>query len=84
MQDQVGGILSRDAQIGLDAYWRVKRFVYDGSGKLAYMGCNHKLQAETSADTWAIWKYTYLGTNISLMEGPITGAWDDRTTLDWN
>jgi hypothetical protein len=82
--DHVGGILSREAQIGLDAYWRVKRFAYNLSEFIEYMGCNNRLDAEITADTWAIWKYTYSGNNVSIIEGPITGVWDNRATLDWN
>ena len=77
------GILSRDAKIGLDLFWRVRRFEYSG-GDVKYIGCNEILDAETSAETWVIWKYTYISGDVSLIEGPITGAWDSRITLDWN
>jgi len=82
--EDAAGILQRDALIALDAYWRIKRFAYDGSGNLEYMGCNALLTANTSDATWAIWKYTYSGTNVTIIEGPITGIWDNRATLAWN
>ena len=78
-----GGILDRTAQIGLDLYWRVRRFEYSG-GDVKYIGCNEDLKAPTSESTWVVWKYSYTSGDVSLIEGPITGAWDNRATMGWN
>lgn len=83
MVNGAAGILDRETQVGLDLYWRIRRFAYSGDD-IEYIGCNQKLNAETSANTWAVWKYTYSGGDVSVIEGPITGAWDSRATLDWN
>lgn len=82
--DDAGGILQRDALIGLKSYWRLKRFAYDASDNLEYIGFHFKINAPSSDANWAIWKLTYSSNNIALIEGPITGIWDNRTTLDWN
>jgi hypothetical protein len=83
MAEDAGGILQRDALIGLNSYWRQKRFAYDVSDNLEYLGFHWKENVETSEETWAVWKMTYTGDNITLIEGPLTGSWDNRATLDW-
>ena len=82
MEDRAG-ILQRDALIGLNAYWRRKLFAYDASSNLEYIGCNAERDAATSDDTWAVWKFTYTGSDLTQIEGPITGIYDNRATLDW-
>ena len=84
MTDPVGGILQRSDIIALCSYWKLKEFAYDGSGNLIYMGFHYNPKAPTSDDKWEVWKFTYTGTNITTIEGPITGIWDNRATLDWN
>jgi len=83
LEDAAGGILQRDALIGLNSYWRQKRFYYDTNDNLKYMGFHYKKGAPTSDSNWSVWKLTYTGSNMSLIEGPITGILDDRATLDW-
>ena len=82
MVDSAAGILDRETLVGLDLYWRVRLFEYDGCD-VKYIGCNQRQGAETSAGTWAVWLYSYTGCDVSMIEGPITGAWDDRDTMDW-
>jgi hypothetical protein len=84
MIDGAGGILQRDALIGLKAYWRQKRFDWNaGTGNLDYIGFHAESDALTSGDNWTVWKLTYTGSDLTLIEGPITGIWDNRATLDW-
>lgn len=66
----------------LDSYWKDKRYDYT-SGNLDYKGFSvtHKL-AEATA-TWEIWKYTWVGTNCTRIEGPLTGSWTGRAALAW-
>jgi hypothetical protein len=82
--EDAGGILQRDALIGLNSYWRIKLFAYDASSNIEYMGCNAQQDAATSANTWVIWKFIYTGSSLTSIEGPITGVYDDRATLAWN
>jgi hypothetical protein len=82
MEDAAGGILQRDALIGVGAYWRQKKFDYTGSD-LIYLGCNATSGEGTDVGTWVVWKFSYTGTDVTTIEGPLTGAWDDRATLDW-
>jgi hypothetical protein len=83
MLESAAGILDREAQIGLNLYWRAKRYDYSGCN-VTYIGMNRRLGAETTEGTWAVWKLTYSGNKVVFIEGPITGAWDSRATLDWN
>ena len=83
--EDAAGILQRDALIGLKSYWRQKKFAYDVSDNLEYIGCHAVGDALTSDSNWAVWKFTYDGSdNLTDIEGPITGIYDDRATLDWN
>ncbi len=78
-----GGVLARDALIGLKAYWRVVLTFYDSSNNLEYVCCHEKLDAPTSVGTWAVWKITTGASGVSQIEGPITGIADNRATLAW-
>jgi len=81
--DAAGGILDRGALIGLHSYWRQKMFAYDVSDNLIYWGFHAQKDALTSDDNWVVWKATYTGSNLTSIEGPVTGIWDDRATLDY-
>jgi len=83
ISDEIGGILSRDSLIALNSYWRVKRFYYDASGNIEYIGFNQKMYSATSDNTWGIVKLTYTGSDLTEIKGPITGILDNRATLDW-
>lgn len=83
VEDEAGGILQRDALIGINAYWRQRRYAYDASDNIEYIGFHPKKDAPTSDSNWAVWKLTYTSDTLTLMEGPITGIWDNRATLDW-
>ena len=82
--EDAAGILQRDALIGLNSYWRQKKFAYDGDGNLIYIGCHSIGDTLTSDDNWAVWKFSYTDGNLTDIEGPITGIYDDRATLNWN
>ena len=58
------------------------RIEYDGSGNLIYLGKNLTHDAATSNALWEIWKFTYSSGNLVRWER-LTGAWDNRATLDW-
>lgn len=76
------GILKRSDIIGLSSYWKQKRFAYTGSD-LTYFGFHYLADASTSDSDWSVWKLTYTGDDLTLIEGPLSGSWDDRTSLDW-
>ena len=83
IEDAAGGVLQRDALIGLHSYWRQKKYAYDAGSNLEYWGFNSKKDALSSEGTWVIWKATYTGSDLTSIDGPITGIWDNRATLDW-
>ena len=58
------------------------RFEYS-SGDLIYKGLHATHKAATSATDWIIWKYSWTGIDITRIEGPLTGAWDNRSSLGW-
>jgi len=65
------------------AHWPEKRFDYDGSGNITYIGRNSTLGASTGSTDWHIFKYTYTDNSIVRIQGAIIAAWDDRATQDW-
>ena len=71
---------SWDSKDSID--WLDMRMEYSSS-ELRYMGLNSTHKADTSSETWYICKYTYSGDGIARIEGPLTGAWDDRASLAW-
>ncbi len=65
------------------AYFKDQRFQYSGSD-LIYIGYHTDHKAPESDENWYIWKCTYDGSNNLLrQQGPLIGAWENRTTLDW-
>jgi hypothetical protein len=64
--------------------WRDKRYDYT-SGNLDYIGFSLSHDPSTSeGQRWWIWKYTWNATpNVTRMEGPVPGNWDDRASLNW-
>ena len=82
MDDHTGGILDRISIIGLDSYWKRKKIEYT-SGLPIYVGCHWRFGIGTDDDQWEIWKFTWSGTDCTDIEGPLTGVYDDRVTLDW-
>jgi hypothetical protein len=77
-----GGALQRSAIIGLNAYWRQKRFEYSSS-ILIYFGFHAESDVGTDDPNWSVWKLNYTGNDLTLIEGPLTGAWDNRASLAW-
>ena len=82
MSEGAGGILSRDAIIGLNSYWKIQKLDYTG-GPLLYRGVNAKHGALDGDSTWGIWKYTYDGDDLTVIEGPLTWDWTDRANAGW-
>ncbi len=78
----VGGVKDRSQLVGLGAYWRDVRLEYD-TGNIIYKGVHFSHNAVTTDTGWEIWKYTYDGTDVVRIEGPLPGAWASRATLDW-
>jgi hypothetical protein len=61
---------------------KVVRMEYSGDN-LIYRGINKAHKAATSSATWVVYKYTYTGTDLTMIEGPLIGTWDGRASLDW-
>ena len=79
---KVGGVGDRTSIIGLNAYWRDQQFEYTDS-LLTYRGVHYDHNKGDADENWEIWKYTYSSALLVRIEGPLSGAWDDRATLDW-
>jgi len=54
------------------------------SGDCDYIGRHSDIQAATSDTKWRVWKLTWDSGNLTLKQGPLTGSWDGRDTLDWS
>ena len=79
----------RDHYIDFDNYlgsqdWGRKKSDYT-SGNLDYFGKHLQVTGATSDDQWHILKFTYDGSgNLTDIQGPLVGVWDDRATLGWS
>ena len=74
----------RQISVELGIYFKDQRFAYNGSN-LEYRGAHFKHNAGTDDELWQIWKYSYDGSdNISRIEGPLEGTWDNRALLSWS
>ena len=62
--------------------WKATRLDYT-SGDLDYKGLHENNKANTDDGNWRIWKYTWSGDNPVLIEGPLSGSWDNRASLEW-
>jgi hypothetical protein len=66
-----------------DESWKDQLFDYNIGGELIYKGANTVHDADIEATTWAVWKFTYVGGDVTRIEGPLIGSWDGRTALAW-
>ena len=78
----IGGVTSRDAKIGLYAFWGAMLYYYDASGNIEYICCHEKNSWPTSSDGWAIFKFTTGASGVETRQ-VLTGICDNRATLDW-
>lgn len=64
-----------------------KRFAWSlgttGATQLDYMGLHILPDAATTDPNWHILKYTWDGSEVSRIQGPLVGSWDDRAALGW-
>jgi len=84
MTESAGGVLQRADLIGMNSYWRQKKFAYDTSSNLEYIGFHFDPAATTADTNWAVWKFSYTGSDLTSIEGPLTGDWDNRATHAWS
>lgn len=82
MVDAAGGILDREAQIGLGVYFRRVEFDYAGGSNIVYIGKHFDPKAVTSDNGWVITKFSYSGSDVTGFD-ILTGIYDNRATLDW-
>ena len=66
-----------------NSYWKDKRLAFDGSNNLIYLGVTRTLNVGTSDLHWWIYKFTWSGSNLARIQGPIEGSWDNRADLGW-
>jgi len=60
------------------------RLSYDGDENLEYVGFNTIDGIDETLETWQVLKLVYAADTLSYVEGPLVGAWDSRTSLDWS
>jgi len=53
------------------------------SGKIIYKGIHATHKAVTSDTSWLVWKFTWVGDDLTRMEGPLEGSYDGRAALGW-
>ena len=70
-------------QLLSDSYWQVQVKTFDVSDQLVYLACNTDHGADVAAETWYIWKYTWTGSNNTMIEGPLLGSVDGQDSLAW-
>ena len=80
---ELAGIRDRLTIAVLSGYWRDQRFEYEDS-LLKYRGVNEKHGISEDATDWQVWKYTYSDGDVSRIEGPLEGAWSNRSSLGWD
>ncbi len=68
----------------LSGHALVKKFQYDSSNNLIYIGASWKRDMADSEEAWTITKLTYDGLNVSVMEVHQNVAWSNRASLDWS
>lgn len=66
-----------------DENWKDQRFDYDISNKLIYRGVNIGHDAAVAGTDWFVWKFTYVGENVTRIEGPLVGSWTGRASIAW-
>jgi hypothetical protein len=71
------------AELLAKIYCKHTRLAFDGSNNLIYLGVNRKPNSSGSDENWMIKKFTWSGVNLVRIQGPLEGAWDDRTSLGW-
>jgi hypothetical protein len=65
-----------------ESYWHDAKYAYS-AGDVIYIGKHADHDAATSDGSWYVWKLTWAAGDLTRKEGPLIGAWDDRTTLGW-
>jgi len=78
----VGGVRDRLHICTLGCWWKDQRFEYS-NGLLIYKAVHRLHDASITEIEWAIWKFTYSGTDVVRIEGPLSGTWDGRASLGW-
>ena len=75
-----------DIVIGRRFYGRdliQERFDYDSDSKVIYSGVAKRGKASSDA-AWWVFKYTYNGSNVTLIQCSVQDSiWDNRTTLTY-
>ena len=73
--------LSTWKALGGGGYYPTIRQDYDASGFLVYVGMAERGSA-TSAAVWRIYRLTYTGSNLTLIQTSLPQQiWDDRATV---
>ena len=79
----MGFIRDRNTIAILGGIWHDERKDYDVGGNLIYRGVHEMHNIAVTDENWEVWKYTYTGSNVVRIEGPLRGTWDGRATLAW-
>ena len=67
-----------------EIHWKHQKFEYDVNDKCIYFGRSLVHDASLSAgELWWVEKYTWVGDNCTVIEGPFPMNWDDRAAYGW-
>ena len=82
-EQHIPGIGTLAHELTAGTYWRDVRMEYS-DGNIAYKGTHRQNNAGTDETTWVITKYTWSGSDIVRIQGPLLGSWDNRASLGWS
>ena len=70
-------------KIGKGSYYKSVRVDWDTTGDAIYIGKHVEVNADSTETTWEIKKLTWDSGNPTYIQGPLKGAWTNRTGLGW-
>ena len=80
--DTIAWEKATDSAVSQDGRWGAKLMEYT-AGAIDYQGFNVDQAALTSAGTWWVYKFTWVGADCTMIELIKDVAWDSRAGLAW-
>ncbi len=84
--DQVESIgidsLYSSARVTQRPWHRRVKITWSGD-TIDYIGYHKEANAATSAGGWEVFKLTWSGENVTDVQGPLIGVYDDKASLGW-
>ena len=77
------GVRDRQTTGILGGYLKRKRFAYDASDNIEYLGVNWRPEAADADADWEIHKFGYDASSNMVNLQILPGSWDNRAALNW-